>query len=439
VTGSPLKLSYLYCVKQVLIITYYWPPSGGAGVQRWLKFSGYLAGMGFEPVVLTVDPDFATYPVIDKTLESEIPSGVKVFKTKATDYFRLFSRNKSAVPSAGFAKPGGNGFVQKFARFIRGNFFIPDPRKGWNKYAFRKASELIESLNISTVITTSPPHSTQLIGLKLKSKFPQLRWIADLRDPWTDIYYYKEFYPMLPARRADRRYEREVITWADKIISVGKSLSEMFVYRYPSAANKFTVIANGYDTEDFKGLKPSNPETFTISYVGTLSGAYNIAGLIEALKNMADSGTSFKLRFTGFVSDDQRKLLVDSLPDNQLVFRDYCTHHEAVSEMLLSSVLLLLIPDHASSKVILTGKLFEYIATGKPILCIGPTDGDAAITIAGMGNCLAAEYNDHDSISRFLNDALKGKLPAREYLPIEFSREEGAKKLAEIIQPPKLI
>jgi len=107
--------------------------------------------------------------------------------------------------------------------------------------------------------------------------------------------------------------------------------------------------------------------------------------------------------------------------------------------MLLSSVLLLLIPDHASSKVILTGKLFEYIATGKPILCIGPTDGDAAITIAGMGNCLAAEYNDHDSISRFLNDALKGKLPAREYLPIEFSREEGAKKLAEIIQPPKLI
>lgn len=418
---------------KVLILTYYWPPSGGAGVQRWLKFAGYLAGMGFDPVVLTVDPKYATYPATDNSLESEIPAGVRVIKTQATDYFRLLSRNKSSLPSAGFAKTGGNTIIGKFARFVRGNFFIPDPRKGWNKYAFTKASELIETLKITTVITTSPPHSTQLIGLKLKKKFPELKWIADLRDPWTDIYYYKEFYPALPARMADRKYERSVIVGADQILSVGKSLSEIFTTRYPFAVNKFTVIPNGYDIVDFSGLTPSDPAIFTISYVGTISGSYNITGLVGALKDIEGTGAGFILRFTGFISDDQRGFLAGNLPPGKLVFSDYCTHQEAIAGMLEASVLLLLIPDHRSSKAILTGKIFEYIASGKPILCVGPTDGDAAMTISGFGNCLAADYTDQESIRSFLEVAMKGNLPARPYLPADFSREEGAKKLAEII------
>lgn len=418
---------------KVLILTYYWPPSGGAGVQRWLKFAGYLARMGFDPVVLTVDPKYATYPATDNSLENEIPAGVRVIKTKATDYFRLLSRNKSSLPSAGFAKTGGNTLIGKFARFVRGNFFIPDPRKGWNKYAFNKASELIETLQINTFITTSPPHSTQLIGLNLKRKFPELTWIADLRDPWTDIYYYKEFFPALPARMADRKYERSVIEGADQIISVGKGLSEIFTSRYPSSVNKFTVIPNGYDHADFSGLIPNNPAIFTISYVGTLSGSYNITGLVDVLKDLAGTGAEFKLSFTGFVSDDQKGFLANNLSREQLIFGNYCSHQEAIHKMLETSVLLLLIPDHSSSKVILTGKIFEYIATGKPILCIGPIDGDAALTISGFGNCLAADYTDRDSIRSFLEVAMNGNLPARPYLPANFSREEGAKKLAEII------
>jgi glycosyltransferase involved in cell wall biosynthesis len=260
-----------------------------------------------------------------------------------------------------------------------------------------------------------------------------LKWIADLRDPWTDIYYYKEFFPTLPARMADRRYERAVVEGADNIISVGKGLAEMFTSRYPSSVNKFTVIANGYDGADFAGLTPSKPETFTISYVGTLSGAYNISGLTTALKHLEENGAEFIVRFTGFVSDDQKALFAKTLPPGKLVFRDYCTHSEAITEMLQSSLLLLLIPEHASSKVILTGKLFEYIATGKPILCIGPTDGDAAETLSGFPNCRAADYSDSKLIEQFIEDAISNRLPEREYMPEEFSREEGARKLKEIL------
>ena len=175
-------------MKKTLIITYYWPPGGGAGVQRWLKMARHLPDFEIEPFILTVDPGYATYPATDNTLENDIPRGLKVFKTKATDYFRILSKDKKAISSAGFAKEGKNSFREKVARFIRGNIFIPDPRRGWNRFAFGKAVEVIDNNGINTVITTSPPHSTQLIGLKLKKRFPEIKWIADLRDPWTDIY-----------------------------------------------------------------------------------------------------------------------------------------------------------------------------------------------------------------------------------------------------------
>ncbi len=151
---------------KVLIITYYWPPSGGAGVQRWLKFAKYLPSSGWLPVVLTVRPEDAAYPFTDESLNDEVPVDVEVRKTKATNYFSFYSKDQSKIPSGGFANNPGKGFKNKVSRFIRGNFFIPDPRRGWNKYAFAEASRLIREEGISHIITTSPPHSTQLIGLK---------------------------------------------------------------------------------------------------------------------------------------------------------------------------------------------------------------------------------------------------------------------------------
>ena len=198
-------------MNKVLIVTYYWPPSGGAGVQRWLKFAKYLPEFGWEPIILTVDPQFAAYPVTDYSLNEDVPAGLRIYSTPATDYFSIYRKDKSKIPTAGFANSMDDTLKGKFLRFIRGNFFLPDPRKGWNRYAFKKASDLIDSEGIKHVITTSPPHSTQLIGLKIKKKYPEIKWIADLRDPWTDIYYYKQFYPTLLSKRIDAGYEKRFL------------------------------------------------------------------------------------------------------------------------------------------------------------------------------------------------------------------------------------
>ena len=267
-------------MNKVLIITYYWPPSGGAGVQRWLKFSKYLPEFGWEPVILTVDPRYAAFAVTDNSLIDDIPSSLRVYSTPATDYFRIYGKNRSKIPSAGFANSLNNTLKEKVLRFIRGNFFIPDPRKGWNKFAFKKACELIESEGINHVITTSPPHSTQLIGLKIRKKYKNIKWIADLRDPWTDIYYYNQFYHTSIAKHIDSGLERRVLTNADRIITVGESLKSSFSLKVKGIENKTEVITNGYDEDDFRHVSYFPSEIFTISYIGTLSEVYPVNGFL---------------------------------------------------------------------------------------------------------------------------------------------------------------
>jgi glycosyltransferase involved in cell wall biosynthesis len=402
-------------MKRVLIITYYWPPSGGAGVQRWLKFSKYLPQFGWDPVILTVDPGFASYPAIDHSLELEIPSELNVYKTKATDWFRIYG--KSRVPSAGFAKNNDDTFRGKVSRFIRGNFFIPDPRRGWNKFAFRKACEIIEKENIRHIITTSPPHSTQLIGLKLKKKFPSLNWIADLRDPWTNIYYYGKFYPSFLSRKLDRHYEMSVLKKSDEIITVGKTLKNSFSSAGKINENKITVITNGFDESDYNQAILSNPAIFTITYAGTISESYPVSGLIGALRNLHEKKPDFKIRFTGEFSANIKSLITDAIPGSCVEFTPYLEHGKAIQSIMNSSVVVLIIPDHNSNKGILTGKLFEYLATGVPILCLGPADGDAAEIISKAKAGATFGYNDIKGISEFLNNVPDNVFtPDKEYI-----------------------
>jgi glycosyltransferase involved in cell wall biosynthesis len=418
---------------KVLIVTYYWPPGSGAGVQRWLKFSKYLPSFGWEPVILTVDPGYASYPAIDNTLENDIPAGVKVYKTKATDYFRFYKKDKSRIPSAGFANSDDSGFISKVLRFIRGNFFIPDPRRGWNKYAFIKACELIENEKISHIVTTSPPHSTQLIGLKLKKKYPGIKWVADLRDPWTDIYYYSMFYHTPLASSIDRKLEREVLVTADKIITVGNSLKDLFSGKAAGVAVKTEVLTNGYDDDDFSALERINPQQFTISYTGTLSEAYPLQGFLNAIATLRDKGESIKLRFVGSVSPGRKNLILSKIRKSDVEFINYVDHVSAIKYMNESSALLLIIPDHSSSMSILTGKIFEYIASGKPIICLGPKAGDAAAVIEKSSAGLTFEYNDTDSISRFIRDITDNKF-TKSIKNSEFSRKTLTENLAVLLK-----
>lgn len=419
--------------EKVLIITYYWPPSGGAGVQRWLKFTKYLPSSGWLPVVLTVKPESAAYPFRDLSLYGEIPLDVEVHRTKAMNYFALYNRDQSKIPHAGFASGNEKGLRSKISRFIRGNFFIPDPRRGWNRYAFRKACELIKAENISHVITTSPPHSTQLIGLRLKRRFPHINWVADMRDPWTDIYYYDMFKPSLPARMLDRQMERNVLTRADTVITVGQTLASILAGKAENIERKIHVLPNGFDEEDFEGVVPGLPEKFTITYVGTLSPAYPVEGFIEAINEIRAGGRPVAMKFVGTVPAPVQELFPADGDGKGPEFIQYCEHPVAIRHMMDSSLLLLIIPDHPSNRSILTGKIFEYMATEKPVLFLGPEDGDAARLLALCGYQGIFGYNDVQGIRDFIIRVAEGKTVKRSGHHLEYSRRALAVKLGNLI------
>lgn len=420
-------------MKKVLVITYYWPPGGGAGVQRWLKFTRYLPETGWEPVILTVDPAFAQYPATDESLLEDIAPGLQIHKTPATNFFRLAGARRNNIPSAGFANREKKGALDFILRFIRGNFFIPDPRKGWNRHAFRKASELISSQGINLIITSSPPHSTQLIGLKLKKRFPHLKWIADLRDPWTDIYYYNEFLHTPPAKYFDALYEKKVLSAADRIITVGEKLKEIFAAKVRGSEPKISVVTNGYDEDDFKGMEASSPQKFTITYTGTISSLYPIDSFIEAVKRVQDTGGEIILRFAGFVSGELREKILASLPPSTAEFLPYVSHPEAIRLMLSSSALLIIIPRHRNNGCIITGKIFEYIASGKPVILVGPPGGDASDIITSSGAGMAFDYDNAEGIREFVLRLINGEFSVSATGKEKYSRKNLSRKLSEIL------
>jgi glycosyltransferase involved in cell wall biosynthesis len=367
---------------KILIIAYYWPPSGGSSVQRCLKWAQNLPDYGIEPIILTVDEKYATYPFIDNSLSNEVPADLKVFKTKTKEVFQFYKKTigKGKVPAAGFSNESQPGFLQKLSRFIRGNVFIPDPRKGWNKYAIPKAIEIMRAEKIDIVLTSSPPHSTQLIGLELKRQF-NAKWIADFADAWTDIYWYKELRHLPFARKQDAKYEKNVLEKADHLITISDLLKDQFLKKSnDNIQQKFTVIHNGYNEKDFE--KSTNPsrDKFTIGYIGTIGDVYKpeiffraIAKLLEQKKELP-----MVIRFAGIVSEGIMAEIEKYNLTPYCEFLNYVPHHRAVEEMLKSSALLLVIPVFENEKGNLPGKLYEYLASKRPIINIGPTDGESA-------------------------------------------------------------
>ena len=374
--------------RKILIVTYYWPPCGGAGVQRWLKFSKYLPEMGWEPYVVTVDPNNATFPATDRSLEAEVHPSVKVYRTKAINWFLFFNRSvpsQSGKKSATAEKLNTNHattpqrlLVSRISRFIRGNFFIPDPRRGWNRHAVRMASKLIREEGIRYVVTTSPPHSTQLIGLKLKRRFPHIQWIADLRDPWTDIFYYDMFYPTALSRALDRSMEKSVLREADLVTTAGYFLDGAKSKQYNLDPDKIMPLLNGFDEDDFNKSAPEKATIFTITYAGSISDRYPVESFIRATLETVNAGREISVRFIGSSDATIKEVFIKGLPAGTVEFLSYVDHPEIIKRMMGSQMLLLIIPDHKKNKTIIPGKLFEYIRSGNPVLSIGPPDSDVA-------------------------------------------------------------
>lgn len=366
-------------MKRVLIITWYWPPSGGAGVQRWLKFSKYLPSYGWEPVILTVDPACASYQQTDERLIDEIPPTIEVFRTKApTGIFSAYKKitGSSEIPYGGFVNESNPGLLKKVLRFIRGNFFLPDSRRGWNRYAFKAALSIISEKSIDAVITTSPPHSTQLIGLKLSRKL-KIKWIADLRDPWTEIYYSDELYQTFPARWINSHLEESVLKRAARVIATCPATAELLRSKMgiSSGTGKVISITNGYDETDFSGEK-GKPDRFVITYLGTLAASYDLSLLTSALRLCSTPlRGEIVLRFIG-KADAKVIRSLEKVPGVRIELFPYVPHTEAISWLSRSAALLLVIPAGEKSTEMIPGKLFEYLASERPVIAVGRKGSD---------------------------------------------------------------
>jgi glycosyltransferase involved in cell wall biosynthesis len=391
----------------------------------------YFRDFGIEPIVVTVDPRFASYPNFDYSLLDEIPQGIELHKTEAKSPFGLYAKiRKREVPKVGFSGEKKAGLIEKFMRFIRGNFFIPDARIGWNRFAIEKARELIKINNIDCVITTSPPHSSQLIGLALKNEF-NIKWIADLRDPWTEIYYNKELYRTTFAKKKDYRLEQLCLQKADKIVVVSPDIQRRFGAGRTEILDKISVIPNGFDEADFQEKNEKSQNCKVIRYVGNLGEQYRIEGFLNAFALLLKKDIEWKLEFIGN-SHGTVQYKANELGISQNVqFISYVEHKEAVKYMQEATVLLMIIPEIENNKGILTGKLFEYLATGNPILNIGPKDGDAAEILKENGVSITLNSNESEKMLEFiLNSNRKIELKARSD---KFSRRNLTKEMVELI------
>jgi glycosyltransferase involved in cell wall biosynthesis len=341
----------------------------------------------------------------------EIGPDLRIYKTNTFEPYNLYRKlsNKKEIPYGGFSNQKKVTAFEKLSRWIRGNLFIPDPRKGWNKYALKKALELIKSEKIEVVITSGPPHSTHLIGEKIKER-TGIRWIADFRDPWTDIYYYKELYHSRIATWFDKILEKKVLSNADKIITVSEEVGKLLLKKIPNESAKIIVIPNGYDEADFTNARPMKNEFFTITYTGTISMSYRIESFVEAIYQLPDEiKTNIKIRFVGNVPDEIVHLFKSKSLDFMVEMLGYIPHDQAISQMLGASMLLMSIPDSPDNKGIVTGKFFEYLAAKRPILAIGPQGGDVDILIQ---KCRAGKlfgYDDKEKMLHYILD-IYGKI-----------------------------
>ena len=414
------------------IITYYWPPAGGPGVQRWLKLSKYLAREGVELFVVTVDADKATYPLRDEGLQADVADGIAVVRTGTSEKFGAYKKvtGKKQVPFSGFSGEDAKvSMLQKIARFVRGNFFVPDARKGWNDHAYRAAEQIIKQHDVRHWITTSPPHSTQLVGLKLKQNHG-IHWTADFRDPWTDIYYYRKFYPTALTRAYERGLERKVFSTCDALLSVSPAWSKLYQSKGALPATKVHTVTNGFDAEDFAGRQADRPEDFTITYAGTLAAQYPVADFIAAL-NQLDFPVLLKV--IGSWDGLSKERLENAAEHVQLEFVEYVPKKELNAMMMASHLSLFLLPEVESAKGHIPGKLFDYLGAGNPILGLGPVDGDAAGIIRDAQAGEVFSYGNTAGIVDFIKSHKQQSPRLDKALTAPYERSVQAKAVLEAV------
>ena len=425
--------------KKILIITYYWPPSGGSGVQRWLYFSKYLKKLGYSPIILTIEFESSSYPSLDQSLKVEAV-GIPIYHVKAFNWIRLYSwfkygfNGSKKVPQGEFSK---HGILDHVASFLRGNFFIPDARISWVKPAIKKCIEIINENKINKVITTGPPHSTHLIGLKLKSSL-NINWIADFRDPWSDLFYLKSFYRLPFAKKKDKKLETDVLSNADCILTTTSKNFHKELQSKITRKQQFYQIYNGFDFELFNKTKKNKSKEFKIVFTGLLTENHSYESIIKSflkLKNLYPK-MNFKVVFAGIISDSILENL-KTIPN--FSYSGYLEHSKAVNLMCQANILINFLFIQNKKPSMISGKLIEYMATGNPILMIGDTASEASNLLSKQSYNLTVNPFDIDLIISFFKTNYDNWINGIKHEPeynavLPYTREKNTKSLIKIIE-----
>jgi hypothetical protein len=428
-------------MKRVLIITYYWPPSGGAGVQRWLKFVKYLRQFGWEPVIYT--PENPEFPETDYSLEKDIPDKLEVLKQPIWEpynsYKKLLRQKKEDKINAAFlSEKKKNSFLENLSVWIRGNFFIPDARKFWVKPSVTYLFQYLARHPVQVLISTGPPHSMHLIAMKVSGKLG-VPWLADFRDPWTNIDFYKDLKLTFWADSLHKKLEKQVLSRAGVVTVISPGMAEDCRKLYE---RRYEVITNGYDPEDTGHVHPAEMDKkFSIAHIGTLVSTRNPETLWIALQELLAESPRFAGDLEIKVVGKMDYKVMESIEQHGLASFilkiDYMPHDEVVKCQQQSGVLLLIINNTPNAKMILTGKFFEYLAARRPILCLGPPDGDAAMILAETNAGLLAGFGDtgtmKNNIRSLYNDYVNGQLGSESRNIEQYSRPVLTGKLAGLL------
>lgn len=364
---------------RILLISYYFPPAGGAAVQRWLRLINYLVQRGVEVGVICSKG--GDYPFIDESLMGKIPKTVRVIRCRAprmSSIWKRVSGKDAELPYGDLALPK-RILSSRLLVLLRLNLIIPDLRVVWNPSAYRTALAELRRIHYDSIITTGPPHSTHLIGLALKRR-TGIRWFTDFRDPWLGIHYLKLNPPWALSRYIHKRLEKLVLTNS----RVNFIISEAIAEELPPARK--IVLYNGFDPHDFAGLVHHQAPILRLKYVGQLTAGQDLGWIVD-FANLLQRETEISLIGTKLSQADR------AAAAGQFRLLDFVPHDQALQEMVDSDLLLLLVNEYEGNQGMLTTKLFEYLASRSPVLCIGPKDGAAAKVIMDTqsGQCFAKD------------------------------------------------
>ena len=425
---------------KVLIVSYYWPPSGGSGVQRWMYFTKYLQSFGIEPIIVTIDPKSASYNTFDESLLKEVSSVRTIHTQGGFQILKLYSFLKSG--SANKKIPTGNlgskapSFFDKIASKVRANYFIPDARVSWNKKALPEIQKIIKEEGIDLFITTGPPHSTHLLGLAVRKSFPSIKWIADFRDPWREVYYNNLFKRSKKSDEKDALFEKEVIEKSDIILTVGPSMAELLSSK-TSNPSKVKYILNGFEASKIDGLTRQKHPDFTITHVGVWTLQQPFQEVADALQQVLKDHSDWKINFrlVGNIHEDIFQALQE-VKGLTVELVGKVDHQTALQEMMNADVLLNCLANMKQSKLLISGKLMEYLATGNNTIIIGNPEGDAAHLAKPIPNAEVVSPNDINSLKIIFEKFYSAGRANHQPHPsiYNYTRENTAKELKELIE-----